>query len=283
MPCDSTGAFCRLPARVLQAKAIQSVATGTGSFKFVQDLPKRLPPIAAAATAMLLAQPIQVRALDRCVDVALVLAVDGSDSIDAREHRLQQDAIAGALRDPDVVATFSEVGAVSTAVVFWGDASRPVFRTETVIIRDAADADRLAQIVESQPSQTKGTTGLGAGLAASLETLASMGCAHRSIINVSGDGKETVVPRKRTSSPRPDQVKEKAQSLNVTINGLVVSAAGQEVGDYFREKVITGPGAFVIEIEDFGDYAGALKRKLIREVSNLAISASQDLRPTRYE
>lgn len=237
----------------------------------------------AAALGTLLAQPAHAQGLDLCVDVALVLAVDGSDSVDEREHRLQQGAIAEALRDPEVLAAFSRVGTVSTAVMFWGDASSPVYGTETVVIRNARDAERLARIVASLPRRTGGTTGLGRALAASLKTLASMGCAHRSIINVSGDGKETVVPRKRHVSPRPAQVRDEARSQNVTINALVISDTGPALRRYFEESVITGPGAFAMQIDDYDDYAVALRRKLIREISNPVVSAAQGLRPGQPE
>ena len=41
---------------------------------------------------------------------------------------------------------------------------------------------------------------------------------------------------------------------------------------YYKRKVITGPGAFVMEIADYEDYAEALKTKLIREITPNIIS-----------
>ena len=55
--------------------------------------------------------------------------------------------------------------------------------------------------------------------------------------------------------------------MNVTINALVISNAELGIVDYYRRKVITGPGAFVMEIADYEDYAEALKKKLIREIT----------------
>jgi hypothetical protein len=58
-----------------------------------------------------------------CSDIALVLAVDGSDSIDDKEYAFQKAAISAAFRDMAVIPTLRWVVAVSA--VFWGDAESP--------------------------------------------------------------------------------------------------------------------------------------------------------------
>ena len=182
--------------------------------------------VSAAVLAILLSLPAaRAQVLDPCVDVALVLAVDGSGSVDSREYEFQQQAIASSFRDPGVIAALKGAGRVSVAVVFWGDASNPVYQTEAVTIEDTSDADAFSRMVENIPRRTLGNTGLGAGLSAALDRLGSMGCAHRSIINVSGDGKETNVPRQRLQTARAGQARDRARSMNVTINALVISSA----------------------------------------------------------
>jgi hypothetical protein len=52
-----------------------------------------------------------------------------------------------------------------------------------------------------------------------------------------------------------------------TWSSRVVSSAELGLYDYYKRKVITGPGAFVMEISDYSDYAEALKMKLIREIT----------------
>ena len=157
---------------------------------------------ALALAFLFLASTASAQELDPCVDVALVLAVDGSGSVDNQEYQFQQQAIARSFRDPEVIAALKGAGTVSVAVVFWGDASQPVHHTEAVTIHDASDADRFSRNVENLPRLTLGNTGLGAGLSAALDRLDSMGCARRSIINVSGDGKETNFPRQRRQTAR---------------------------------------------------------------------------------
>ena len=228
--------------------------------------------LAPALALLSLASVAYAQELDPCIDVALLLAVDGSGSVDNREYQFQQHAIARSFRDPEVIAALKGAGMVSVAVVFWGDASKPVYHTEAVTIQDTSDAHRFSRIVENLPRWTLGNTGLGAGLSAALDRLATMGCAHRSIINVSGDGKETNVPRQRLQTARAGQARDRARSMNVTINALVISNAELGIVDYYRRKVITGPGAFVMEIADYEDYAEALKTKLIREITPNIVS-----------
>ena len=41
---------------------------------------------------------------------------------------------------------------------------------------------------------------------------------------------------------------------------------------YFEKYVIAGPGAFAMEANDYDHYGGAIRRKLIREIGNPAVS-----------
>jgi hypothetical protein len=207
-----------------------------------------------------------------CVDVGLVLAVDGSSSIDADEFMLQQQAIAASLRDAEVRRAMKQAGTVSLAVVFWGDPGRAVQEAGPVVISDDAAAERLARMVEAMPRRVRGNTGLSTGLDAALAKLHHMGCAHRAVINVSGDGRGTVIARRHTRSPSLPEVRAHAAAAGVTINALVVSNEERDLRQYFEQQVITGPGAFVMEVGSFEAFAAALRRKLVREISPTAVS-----------
>lgn len=56
-----------------------------------------------------------------CPDLALVLAIDASGSIDARDFTLQQAGYAAAFTNPEVLDAMAGAGMVDVAVVFWGD------------------------------------------------------------------------------------------------------------------------------------------------------------------
>ena len=108
----------------------------------------------------------------RCLDVALVLAIDGSSSVDGAEYQLQRHGIAKALCDPQVIAAMRQAGDVAVSVIFWGDAGQPHQKIDWFRIADSKDGDRLAQRIERMHRNVKGSTGLGTGLVAALDMIA---------------------------------------------------------------------------------------------------------------
>ncbi|WP_395662312.1 DUF1194 domain-containing protein [Aestuariivirga sp.] len=230
-----------------------------------------LRPIAVLALAVTLAAPSPARAAD-CVDLALVLAVDGSGSINPEEFALQRQAIVSAFSSPDVLQAIDRAGLVAAAVLYWGDAEWPVQQTGFIRIGKPEDAKLLVAAVETMPRQVLGSTGLSNGLSAALDKLETVGCAYRSVINVSGDGADTFIPRKRRLAPSLRNIRARATAAEVTINALVITNDEPDLKSYFEKQVITGPGAFVIEINAISDYSSALRRKLIREISPSTLS-----------
>lgn len=213
------------------------------------------------------------KASTACVDVALVLAVDSSTSVSPGEYRLQQEGIAAAFRAPDVVDAMRQAGRVAVSVVFWGSETLAKPQSDWFVIADGADAEDFARTVGSMPRKVTGDTGLGAGLMASLAKLESLDiCSVRKIINVSGDGEETRALRGKRRFAPPPQVRDLAESRNVEINALAISNEEKGLAQYFTSNVITGPDAFVMEAANYADFAQALQRKLIREISPRVVS-----------
>jgi hypothetical protein len=203
----------------------------------------------------------------KCTDVALVLAVDGSGSVSTEEFYFQQQAIAAALRDREVLEAFARAGAVAVAVLYWGDAEWPVQETGFVSIEGLEDAERLVTAVETMPRRVLGNTGLSMGLSAALDKLETVGCAHRMVINVSADGTETSSTPRRLRSPLLPEVRARAAAANVTINALAIATEDADLKSYFENNVIVGPDSFVMEISHTSAYAETLRRKLIREIT----------------
>jgi hypothetical protein len=208
-----------------------------------------------------------------CLDVALVLAVDSSASVSPGEYRLQQEGIASAFRDRGVLDAIRQAGRVAVSVVFWGSEGLPKPQSRWVTIGGKDDAEQFARTVESMPRQVTGDTGLGAGLLAALTKLQSLDvCSIRKIINVSGDGEETRAVRGKRRFAPPPQVRDLAESRRVEINALAISNEQKDLADYYSANVITGPDAFVMQAATYGDFAQALERKLIREISPRVVS-----------
>ena len=79
------------------------------------------------------------------------------------------------------------------------------------------------------------------------------------------------------SGPPAEQARDGAVAEGITINGLPIlndrptfgSLSDVPLDGYYRESVIGGPGAFVIPVEEFESFGLAVRRKLIREISDL--------------
>ena len=114
---------------------------------------------------------------------------------------------------------------------------------------------------------SKASTNIGAPhySTAQLETNAYKG--RRLAIDVSGDG----------TSDRNDPAfaRDPAIARGVTINGLVIHSIEYDLGDlarfelrtHYRDRVIGGPGAFLLNAESFATFAVSMREKLYREIS----------------
>ena len=245
----------------------------------------KLMAIASTVASLLVAPwPSTGHAADEaCVDVAIVLAVDGSGSVNTREFLLQQQAIVSALRDPEVLRTMNRAGSVAAAVLYWGDANWPVQETPFVHIQGRSDVETLVSALLRMPRRVFGNTGLSMGLSAALDKLVTVRCSRRSVINVSGDGSDTIISRRKRFAPTLKEIRSRAELADVTINALIISNEERDLKAYFEKQVITGPGAFVMEIRDFSDYAEALRRKLIREIAPMTLSQMHDMKSNGHD
>jgi len=106
-----------------------------------------------------------------------------------------------------------------------------------------------------------GGTAVGAAIDLGMEMLGrNPFTALRRTIDVSGDGVN--------NRGRPAEIaRDEAVAQRVTINGLAIVEFGQDVETYYRDRVIGGPGAFVIRADGFADFARAVRRKLILEIA----------------
>lgn len=215
------------------------------------------PPLAAAETAA------EVDA-----DLELVLAVDTSGSVDDGEYALQISGIANAFRDPEVLAAIAAgpLGRIAVTVAFWAESRLPKQSLAWVVIADAAGAAAFADRLEALPrADPSGGTGIGQGVIYAVRIMEDNGLnGSRRVVDVSGDGRET--PFRYFSVP-PEQARAYAASRGVTVNGLAILADEPDLEQYYRASVIVGPGAFTLAADGFDDFAEAMRRKLLREIT----------------
>lgn len=200
-----------------------------------------------------------------CIDLRLVLAIDSSGSIDAGEFQLQIDGYLRALSDPSVIRAIAAAGQVEIGVVFWADDQEPLAVVPPGRVDQGRGRAALAAALQASPRAIQGSTGIGRGLDAALTMLAAGGCADRLVVDVSGDGRESRVPRPVSFLPLW-LARERAETLGVTVNGLSVGDEDPGIHDWYHHEVILGPDAFAVSVDDWEDFASAIRDKLIREI-----------------
>jgi len=101
------------------------------------------------------------------VDVALVLAVDVSTSVDSGDYALQTLGIARALREPDIFDAISSGAfkAIALSLVQWSTHGKQSLSIPWRVLQSQSDLELAAQSVEQMKRDWRpGGTGLAAGL-----------------------------------------------------------------------------------------------------------------------
>ncbi len=203
------------------------------------------------------------------VDLALVLAVDGSASVTYDEFNLIAGGMAAALRDPDVVAGLlgGPAGASLGAVLLWSGPGQQAGLVAWTRIDTKKQAETFAHAVEDIPRAIRpGTTAIGEALLASLKLLvAAPASSARQVVDVIGDG------RSNAGIP-PAPVRDRMVQAGVVINGLCVLHEEPDLVASYEREVIGGPGAFALACPDYAAFAEAMRRKLLREVTGKPIA-----------
>jgi hypothetical protein len=224
--------------------------------------------LAAALAASLLGGQ-QARAADVDVDVAIVFAVDFSSSIDPQTADLQRNGHAAALVSPQVTAAISNnyLGCIAVTYFEWSSPGRSRIVLPWTTICRLEDAEAAARTIRE-----KGFSGFtrraraGTSVSSAIDLGAYLldhfpGKAARKVIDISGNGSNN------DGLPvQPSRLN--AVTKGYTINAIAIPAEEErQLASYFADNIIGGPRAFVISPTGPDDYAIALRRKLVTEIS----------------
>jgi len=224
-------------------------------------------PTATLAALLLWVVPAAPLRAESAVDVALVLAVDVSLSIDAEEFALQRAGYAAAFRNERVVAaiTGGSIGAVAVTYLQWSGAREQQQVVGWRRITDRLSAARFAdELAATGRVVAGGSTSLSGAIEAAGRLLRESGyTTERRIIDISGDGSNN-------SGKLPNFARDEAITGGITINGLAILKNEPFLDAYYATNVVGGRGAFVMTARDFDDFAEAILAKLIREVALLS-------------
>lgn len=197
------------------------------------------------------------------VDMALVLAVDVSESVDAGEYELQHEGIARAFENPDVIAAIQNGtgGAIDVLMLEWSDRDKQAIVVPWTRISDKATGAAFAAKVRASRRSSAGLTAIGDALLASAAALKTVpDQPARRVIDISGDGMANI-------GPKPDDIRDTLNAAGITINGLAILASEPWLDTYYNDDVIGGDGAFLLQVKDFQSFATAIKQKLLAEIS----------------
>ena len=208
------------------------------------------------------------------VDVELVLAVDGSGSIDDIEFALQRKGYARAISHPLVLNAIrgGEFQKIAVLFVEWGAPESVETIVGWTVIRGAASAKAFGDRLIAAPRQVFGYNSISAAIAYSTkQLLANAYDGRQKIIDISGDGPQI-------NGPPLAVVRAAALKAGITINGLAIktrtgtsfrSAFAVPLEDHYRQDVIGGPGAFVMSANEETPFEEVILSKLVREIAML--------------
>jgi hypothetical protein len=210
------------------------------------------------------------------VDLELVLLADATGSIDDGEIRFQREGYATAITHPQVLSAI-ETGLhqrIAVTYVEWGDAASQEVVVPWTIISGPEDAAGFADRLRTVPRLAFGRNAIGSALDKAqqlIETNAIQGL--RRVIDLSGDSANN------WNGPPIETVRQQVISKGITINGLAIlcreldcggRAANYDLERAFAERIIGGPGAFVVTADSRTTFASAVRRKLVLEIASLA-------------
>jgi hypothetical protein len=203
------------------------------------------------------------------IDVELVLAVDTSRSMDYEEVRIQREGYVEALKHEEFIDAVRGglTGRIAISYFEWAGYVVPDSVIDWQVIETQQDAIDFAGKLEARPISTQRRTSISTAIAQGAAMIGSGPYdGIRKVIDVSGDG-----PNNAGDPVTP--TRDKAMKAGIVINGLAImlrpADAPGGLDNYYADCVIGGPGSFVLPVHKIEDFAVAVRRKLVMEISGL--------------
>jgi hypothetical protein len=205
------------------------------------------------------------------VDLALVLAVDVSTSMDLEEQNLQRQGYVEAFRSPLVHEAIHKgmVGRIAVTYVEWAGA-HPRFQNVVVpwtVLENTKDSTSFADRLARAPIYRMAGTSISEAIDFSVSLLSSGHfLATRRVIDISGDGSNN-------QGPLVTEARDQAIAQGVTINGLPITLREPDrrenatLDAYYRDCVIGGSSAFMIPVRERKQLLTETRTKIVREIA----------------
>ncbi len=204
------------------------------------------------------------------VELELVLLADASGSIDAAEIRFQRQGYAEAITDPRVLETIANTAYDRIAVTYveWAAAGNEDIVVTWTTIDGAESAAAFAEALLRPPRRAFGRNAIGSALLTGVRLIEENEIeGWRKVIDFSGDSANN------WNGPTIETGRQAALDAGITINGLAILCrfcSGRpgtgNLEQLYEDRIIAGPGAFVVTAEGPQDFSDAVRRKLILEI-----------------
>ena len=202
------------------------------------------------------------------VDLALVLAIDCSFSVDSVEFRLQMEGLGQAFLHPEIQKAIlgGENQKIAVSAIQWSDIDNQMVIIPWTVISGSADANELGATLSAMPRRlAEGGTSIGNALLYSAALFVAAPGATRQVIDISSDGRNNM-------GPPVNAVRDQIVARGITINALPILNEWPTLDIYFENNVAGGQGHFVLPANTYEAYGEAMFRKLLREITGPGIS-----------
>ena len=202
------------------------------------------------------------------VDLALVLAIDCSFSVNEEAYHLQMKGLGEAFQDAEIHKLVAKGfhRRIALAAFHWSDPDTQRMVLPWRMLEGRDDAMEVGQVFMNAPREIDvGATATGSALLYAAKLFEGAPPAIRQVIDISTDGSAN------SGSSAPD-ARDIVTAAGITINALAILDEEPHLASYLERDVIGGDGAFIVTAEDFHTFGAAIRKKLMREISNLATS-----------
>ena len=208
------------------------------------------------------------------IDLALILAVDISGSVDPEEARLQRQGYVEAFRDKVIVKAIlgGNHGRIAVAYFEWSDAWVQKLLVDWTLLDSEAAIEAFARRLEDAPISIARRTSISGAIRYAIPMYQRMPYdADRKVLDISGDGSNN--DGGLVTDMRHDALKER-----IVINGLPVMndrpnpfgfPSETDLDKYYLHCVTGGPRSFVEVAQNFEDFPRAVRKKLLQEVADV--------------